>query len=209
VGNRGRKRKRSFRLLYISHKKQLSNYMDPPIKIDVFSLKPQILQELETLLRILNISNGLAISKKTLMKKDLRGFKYTGNADLVILHHKIEGRLFLTDRNGFYNDFIESVYSQLRGRILILISNAQSDPEESKLYTDEIDEVSKFGDQPTIGILAQKQKVICYKLNPTQVQRAHIISTILKSAFFRENEEYEGRARNFQSQQSVFKCSLL
>lgn len=183
--------------------------MDTPIKIDVFSLKPQILQELETLLKSLYISNGLAISKKTLMKKDLRGFKYTGNADLVILHHKIEGRLFLTDRNGFYNDFIESVHNQLHGRILILISNTQSDPEDSKLYTQEIDEVSKFGDQPTIGILANKQKVICYKLNPTSVQRDHIISTILNSAFFRETPDYEGQASNFQSQQSVFKCSLL
>ena len=183
--------------------------MDIPIKIDVFSLKPQILQELETLLKSLAISNSLAISKKTLMKKELRGFKYTGNADLVILHHKMEGRLFLTDRNGFYHDLIESVHNQLQGRILILISNAQSDPEECKLHTEEIDEVSKFGDQPTIGILARKRKVVCYKLNPTQVQRTHIISTILKSAFFGETPDYEGQARNFQSQQSVFKCSLL
>ena len=183
--------------------------MKTPIKIDLFSLKPQILQELESLLRNLNIQSALQITKKNLMKKDLRGFKYTSDADLVILHHKIEGRLFLTDRNGYYNDFIESVYRQLDGRILILISNSHTDPEDNKLYTAEIDEVSKFGDQPTIGILAEKKKVICYKLSPTEVQLAHIMSTIVKSAFFRETPDYEGLSRNYHYQHSVFKCSLL
>ena len=31
-------------------------------------------------------------------------------SDIVIILHKCEGRLFLTDRNGYYNDVLESSY---------------------------------------------------------------------------------------------------
>ena len=183
--------------------------MDNTIKIDVFSLKPQILQDLETLLKKLINRNNLIIAKKTLLKKDLRGFKYTGDADFIILHHKIEGRLFLTDRNGFYNDFIESVDRQTNGSFLILISQTRTDPQDNMLYTEEIDEVSRFGDQPTIGILAEKNKVICYRLNPTELQLAYIRSSIVKTAFFIESKDDEVLSRNYQYQNTVFKCSLL
>ncbi len=31
----------------------------------------------------------------------------------MVLAHKCEGRLFLTDRNGFYNDLLQSAYQKM------------------------------------------------------------------------------------------------
>ncbi len=71
---------------------------------------------------------------------------YNSECDLVILHHRAEGRLLLTDRNGFYNDFLASVYRSMEGRVLILITNIEEDPPEGALVSSEIYELSKFGD---------------------------------------------------------------
>lgn len=106
-------------------------------------------------------------STHTLLRSQLRGFNYAEEADLVVLHHRSEGRLFMTDRNGFYNDFLSSAYRFTQGRVLIMLTNVQTDPPEGALVASEIYELAKHGDQPTIGILGKLGKVVCYKQRPS------------------------------------------
>lgn len=52
----------------------------------------------------------IIFSEEVLTKASLRGYKAPVEetpADITILVHKCEGRVFLTDRNGFYNDFLQ------------------------------------------------------------------------------------------------------
>lgn len=50
----------------------------------------------------------MTINVEVVPKSALRGFKLgiRRNLDCVLLVHKSEGRLFLTDRNGFYNELL-------------------------------------------------------------------------------------------------------
>lgn len=41
-------------------------------------------------------------------KAGLRGYKPVAKYDCTVLVHKSEGRVFLTDRNGFYTDLLAS-----------------------------------------------------------------------------------------------------
>jgi hypothetical protein len=50
----------------------------------------------------------LVFTEELLYKQNLRGYKCSGKFDICILVHRCEGRLFLTDRNGFYNDLLAS-----------------------------------------------------------------------------------------------------
>ena len=60
-----------------------------------------------------------------LQKADLRGYqsvKGKYNDDVVVLVHKSEGRLFLTDRNGFYNDFLADAWVKTKGNVIIILT---------------------------------------------------------------------------------------
>jgi len=49
--------------------------------------------------------------------KNIRGF------DIAILVHKCEGRIFLTDRNGFYNDVLTELEEATMGKVLLILTN--------------------------------------------------------------------------------------
>ena len=51
---------------------------------------------------------ALEMLEETLTKAKLRGYASppSEQPDVTILIHKCEGRLFLTDRNGFYSDLL-------------------------------------------------------------------------------------------------------
>ncbi|CAG9324346.1 unnamed protein product [Blepharisma stoltei] len=153
----------------------------------------------------------IEVRQNVLLRSQLRGFQYNSEADLVVLHHRSEGRLLLTDRNGFYMDFLASVYRFMEGRVLILITDIEEDPPEGALVSSEIYELSKFGDQPTIGILGEMGKVVCYKNSPSEYQLSHIKESILRSAFYREPANYSRLPDIFHptTNPNKFKCSLL
>ena len=65
---------------------------------------------------------GIEISEETLTKAKLRGYQAPDNYDITILIHKCEGRLFLTDRNGFYNDLLTHEWSKTKGNVLIVLT---------------------------------------------------------------------------------------
>ena len=53
-----------------------------------------------------DIKPEIEILEETFTKAKLRGYKSDEIVDVSILIHKCEGRLFLTDRNGFYSDLL-------------------------------------------------------------------------------------------------------
>ena len=70
----------------------------------------------------LNARPDIQISEETLTKAKLRGYTAPDSYDISILVHKCEGRLFLTDRNGFYNDLLAHEWSKTRGNVVIVLT---------------------------------------------------------------------------------------
>ena len=147
--------------------------------------------------------------EKVLAKSQLRGFQFTEPTDLLVLEHRAEGRLLLTDRNGFYNDLLSTAYRLLEGRILIIIMNIENDPPDGALVSSEIYELAKYGDQPTIGILAEMGKVVCFKYRPSDFQMNYISHYIMKAAFFREPPDFSRLPETYNASNKTFKCPLL
>ena len=60
----------------------------------------------------------------TLGKSQLRGYQHDESKqyDLAILVHKCEGRLFLTDENGYYNDLLAELDKATMGYTLIILT---------------------------------------------------------------------------------------
>lgn len=71
---------------------------------------------------------------------------------MAILVHKCEGRLFLTDRNGFYNDVLDEINKSTMGStMIILTNNKQKLLEDSfNLISDDISILATQGDQPSL-----------------------------------------------------------
>lgn len=177
--------------------------------ITLMSLKSSDIMMVKDLLISLAGDIELKIQEKVLLKSQLRGFSFEETSDLLILEHRAEGRLLLTDRNGFYNDLLSSAYRVLEGRVLVIIVNIENDPPEGALVSSEIYELAKYGDQPTIGVLAEMGKVVCFKSKPSCFQISHINSVIMKAAFFREPPDYAKLPDSYQPGGKVFKCPLL
>lgn len=151
----------------------------------------------------------VVINERILAKSLLRGFQFVENVDLLILQHRAEGRLLLTDRNGFYNDLLSSAYRLLEGRVLVVIMNIEQDPPEGALVSSEIYELAKYGDQPTIGVLAEMGKVVCFKSRPSDFQLNYISQAIMKSAFYREPPDFSRLPESYNASNKTFKCPLL
>lgn len=68
----------------------------------------------------------LTFIEEILTKSTLRGYQTSNNNyDIAILIHKCEGRIFITDRNGFYTDLLAAHFLQTKGNVLIcLIANS-------------------------------------------------------------------------------------
>ena len=64
---------------------------------------------------------NLTFTEEVLTKGILRGYQPVQKYDVAILIHKCEGRIFLTDRNGFYTDLLAAHFLNTNGNVLILL----------------------------------------------------------------------------------------
>lgn len=78
-------------------------------RLALFSMKQVDLPKLGEVLRVCGSQFSLQITETVLYKSQLRGYEYRGTADIAVLHHRAEGRLLLTDRNGYYHDLLASL----------------------------------------------------------------------------------------------------
>lgn len=78
-------------------------------RLALFSMKPVDLPKISEVLRACGSQSLLQITETVLLKSQLRGYEYRGRTDIAVLHHRAEGRLLLTDRNGYYHDLLASL----------------------------------------------------------------------------------------------------
>lgn len=182
------------------------------VTVALYSLKAQDLPLTRQILSDALPNCSVLFKETPLTKAQLRGYRVAEEADLVVLHHRHEGRLFMTDRNGLFHDFLASAYSLSAGRVLVLITNCSAQPADEALTTEEVANISKFGDQPTIGKLTALGKVLSWQSAPTPAQLKHMNQTLISAAFYRNPPVLEGLPQEFTSQggaKQQFSCALL
>lgn len=125
----------------------------------------------------------LVFTEELLQKQNLRGYKCTNKFDICILVHKCEGRLFLTDRNGFYNDLLASQFQSTRGHVMMLLIANRNLTGNQELANKDVDTMITQGDQPTLGFFKNKKRILVYNKTPSKLQRATIAEHIIESLY--------------------------
>lgn len=76
------------------------------------------------------------------------GWSNANKLDMSILVHKCEGRLFLTDRNGFYNELLVEMQDATQSHTNIILTHNRSAllQNEKYLISDDISILALKGD---------------------------------------------------------------
>ena len=87
----------------------------------------------------------IEFSEEVLSKTSLRGYLSPNSAvaDLVVLVHKSEGRVFLTDRNGFYSDLLTDAWVKTKGNILVLLTANRTPVSFDRCSNQDIEKMAK------------------------------------------------------------------
>jgi len=156
------------------------------LQILVCSLKQQEISELTPLLQ--DAFPHSNITPRVLLKAELRGFQLAGlrpAPDFVVVVHRNEGRVLLTDRNGFYHDVLGSAWHQTRGNVLVVLTRA-APKANGELYDAQlVRSLSTQGDQPTIGAISAQGRLLTWQASPSDVQLRQL-HTLAFRAYFRE-----------------------
>ena len=90
----------------------------------------------------------IEFSEEVLTKASLRGYLSPNSAvaDVVILVHKNEGRVFLTDRNGFYNDVLTDAWVKTKGNVLIFLTSNRTPIPSDEVSNQDIKKMAQQGD---------------------------------------------------------------
>lgn len=81
-----------------------------------------------------------------LKKETLRGYQLVDKYDITILIHKCEGRMFLTDRNGYYTDLLAAHYLDTGGQVLIFLIANTTKTLDTELYNQDVTTMATKGD---------------------------------------------------------------
>eukprot|EP00403_Amphidinium_massartii_P011372 CAMPEP_0178426414 /NCGR_PEP_ID=MMETSP0689_2-20121128/29222_1 /TAXON_ID=160604 /ORGANISM="Amphidinium massartii, Strain CS-259" /LENGTH=250 /DNA_ID=CAMNT_0020048099 /DNA_START=209 /DNA_END=958 /DNA_ORIENTATION=+ len=160
-----------------------------PDRLDVLvcSFKEKEITELATVLR--EAFPFCTITPRVLQKAELRGFQLLSpqhGPDMVVVVHRNEGRVLLTDRNGFYHDLLGSGWQHTRGNVLVVLTRTAPKSPNSELYDHPlVENLSTKGDQPTVGALAAVGRVLTWETAPSKTQLTQLHSLATK-AYYRE-----------------------
>lgn len=156
------------------------------LEVLVCSLKQQEVAEVSPALREAFPHSN--INTRILLKAELRGFQLSGLRpvpDLVVVVHRNEGRVLLTDRNGFYHDVLGSAWQQTRGNILVILTRAEPKVDGDLYDVQLLQSLSMQGDQPTVGALGSLGRVLTWDSSPSKPQQRQL-QTLTARAYFRE-----------------------
>lgn len=156
------------------------------LEILVYSLKQQEISELTPVLR--DVFPNSNITPRVLMKSELRGFQVPASRmgpDLVVVVHRNEGRVLLTDRNGFYHDVLGSAWQLTRGNVLVVLTRAEPKASAELYDMQLLKALSTQGDQPTIGAMGALGRVLTWESAPSRSQLEQL-SMLTAKAYFRE-----------------------
>jgi len=184
------------------------NMREDPIKVTIFGMKEDEVMGIEgyvhnifgNLMSYVRLEQGeenfpdisnmnlplpkIETSRKLLTKNALRGFSCKDLVtDIVILVHKCEGRLFLTDRNGFYNDFISNSYKKTNGNVLLILTNNMTATPENKVSNSDIVTLGTKGDQPSLLYMDECSDIFVWNKEPTKFQACALAEKILSSIY--------------------------
>lgn len=186
-----------------------------PLEVVVLSLKQQeITETMPVLQEAFPHSN---ISSRVLLKSELRGFSLAGlkpAPEFVVIVHRNEGRVLLTDRNGFYHDALGAAWQLTTGNVLVILTRTQSKAETELFDVQLLRSLSTQGDQPTIGAICDTGRVLTWETAPSQAQRAQL-HALAARAYFRELPAVvqgvpgEWCKRPARSKAQISWCSLL
>lgn len=156
------------------------------LEILVCSLKQQEIMELTPVLQEAFPHSN--ISSRILLKAELRGFQLAGlrpAPEFVVVVHRNEGRVLLTDRNGFYHDVLGSAWQQTKGNVLVILTRAEPKADADLYDTQLLRSLSTHGDQPTIGVIGTLGRVLTWQTAPSdkQLRQLHALAS---RAYFRE-----------------------
>lgn len=166
---------------YYFLKKKILIKNENNIKIGLLGIKPDKLELIKKLLtnfsdkKVFNKpSTEFYILKQT--KESLQNFKSKDapmNLDIIFIIHKVEGRLFLLGRNGFYNKVCEQMNSKSNIYFILLyknIYNYKCNLEDynnievslpCQFQSESIDNLINKGDQIELQRYKDQNKIIC------------------------------------------------
>jgi hypothetical protein len=188
------------------HSKKCKIKEEKKITVAITGLKIEKLEKLKLLLETL-FSNEESSNRPKLniiiipqTKETLLKFQYINDyshVSILIIIHKVEGRLFLLGRNGFYNKVCQEFENILKGSIFfyLLYKNIFLDYEQDSLeedysnefqfQTQSINNLIEKGDQKELKVFQEQNKILCLDddLFDRDIERRkyHIESAIFKN----------------------------
>lgn len=121
----------------------------------------------------------VTLTTLVLKKAELRGFQLNNPSlrfgpDLVVVVHRNEGRVLLTDRNGFYNDVLASAWQHSLGNVAVVLTRADAGPDGSLYDRPLLQSLSEEGGQPTVGVLGGLGRLLTWGTAPSPHQIAQL-----------------------------------
>jgi hypothetical protein len=156
---------------------------DERLEILICILKKEELTQLGALIQ--DVFPQSNVTSRQLQKSELRGFQLSTSPDFVVVAHRNEGRVLLTDRNGFYHDVLGSAWQQTWGNVLIVLTRTEPTSGDSLFDESLVHSLSTKGDQPTIGAIASDGRVLSWESEPSRQQREKLHELSVK-AYFKE-----------------------
>lgn len=154
------------------------------LEVLVMSLKQQEITDLVPVLQQAFPKSN--VQTHVLLKSELRGFQLSRiSPDFVVVAHRNEGRVLLTDRNGFYHDVLGSAWQQTLGNVMVVVTKADPKVASDLFDAQLLRSLSTQGDQPTIGAISSMGRVLTWDTNPSATQMRQLQELATK-AFFRE-----------------------
>jgi hypothetical protein len=176
-------------------KKNIKERRNKTINVNFISFKESLLKNIKK--EFANIFNNIQninveINLTTLAKQNYEDFSkfYTKKEfDFTFIVHKMEGRIFLLGKNGYYND-VENVFIKKQNSNLyfILISNEVDNVENNKI----IEELIYEGGQDKLEKYYQNDRIIFldnYNLNDDIIKKKDWFVKKIKQIYGGDNND--------------------
>ena len=109
--------------------------------LELISIKSELLKEFKSNLDSIYQNNIINVNINThLIKKDSTSFDdYTKKRfDIIFIIHKIEGRIFLLGKNGYYNNVIKTLKKRFTNNIFFILLVNEKDNKKNKKMIEEL-----------------------------------------------------------------------
>ncbi|CAM9155585.1 unnamed protein product [Chrysoparadoxa australica] len=129
-----------------------------------------------------SIKEGTEVVAIPLLRSELKGIRLKGRSgldkpDLIILVHYNEGRVLLTGKEGYYNDFMLEAATLTGGNLLVALSNVPTGP-DLLARSDVLQSLAYSAGQQGLVSLNIQNRFLTWEKKPSEVQLNHIEATL-------------------------------